>query len=362
MTLFHYYKKNNHKIKKKGRSSTMVNLLLAIATSYLVGFIINGFVIAVLIAYLIVIFFKSRKERRALKSAQRANEVATAAKLNRRRRIIYESGEYDTLAEFAKEAELARETVIRRSSRKLLQCGEGESKEGAKRKETTAPTVESVIDRLNEEDIRIAESETAMTTVESVADSFDEPEILPESVEAVKSEGETAELTGTDIRIQYSFMARLLQSDDTVKKNFISTVNSFLSYGKVKQRVSWNCITFNYGRMKLARLRVIGKSLYLYLSLDPAEFIGSKYRVKDVSDKKKYESVPMLVKIKSKRGAKYAQELIATLASRLSLVATNAPLDDAKTDDLQYLPLEDLIEKKLVKVRVVRRGVKTNLN
>ena len=54
-----------------------------------------------------------------------------------------------------------------------------------------------------------------------------------------------------------------------------------------------------------------------YLALDPAKYIDTKYHFRDVSDKKKFADTPMMVKIKSERGVKYAIELINVICDGL---------------------------------------------
>ena len=53
--------------------------------------------------------------------------------------------------------------------------------------------------------------------------------------------------------------------------------------------------------------------MYLYLALNPEELADSKYGIVDMSSKKKYATVPVLMKIKGERKFKYALELIEKL-------------------------------------------------
>jgi len=63
----------------------------------------------------------------------------------------------------------------------------------------------------------------------------------------------------------------------------------------------------------LKKINAKTKTLYLYLALNPEELQGTKYFFDDVSSKKKYAAVPVLMKIKGERKFKHALELIEKL-------------------------------------------------
>ena len=48
----------------------------------------------------------------------------------------------------------------------------------------------------------------------------------------------------------------------------------------------------------------------MYIALPTQEYLNTKYFPKDFSHIKKYENTPMMVKVKSGRGVKFAKELI----------------------------------------------------
>lgn len=126
--------------------------------------------------------------------------------------------------------------------------------------------------------------------------------------------------TGKMILIRYkkSYSARLNLSDDINKDYHTSLKNKLLSYKKIKCRVSWNYEAFNYGRVQAAKINVRGKSIFIYLPLNPNDFIDSKYSFKDCSSIKKYEHLPFRIKVKSSRGLKYAFELIEQAMNQLN--------------------------------------------
>ena len=111
-------------------------------------------------------------------------------------------------------------------------------------------------------------------------------------------------------------MGKLLQADEKVKDFYVEVRNHLLSYKKLNGRISWHYDCFNLGRETKAKIAIKGKTLLLYLELNPKD-VDEKYFAKDVSDVKKFADVPTCVKIKSDRGVKFAKELIDTMLSNV---------------------------------------------
>jgi len=146
-------------------------------------------------------------------------------------------------------------------------------------------------------------------------------------------------------RYKWSFMARLIQAPVEIKGFYSDLKNQLLSYNKVSSRVSTSYDSINLGRKGIAKFNVRGKTLYLYLALDPAQFDNTKYFVV-ASQSKKYSAVPCLYKIKSQRKFKWAKQLVDILAKQLGLVAGEAKNDDYKP---AYMTIEQLIAQGYVK-------------
>ena len=154
---------------------------------------------------------------------------------------------------------------------------------------------------------------------------------------------------GINVKIRYvkSFSAKLCQSNDLLKERYSALKNELLSYKKAKARMSWHFETFRAGRPVIAKFAITGKTLSLYLALDPSEFADTKYHFKDVSGVKKYQAVPMRLKIKSNRSVRWAKELIYVMSEKLGLKR----FDKDEVDFYpEYKSLEELIDLKLVKV------------
>lgn len=152
------------------------------------------------------------------------------------------------------------------------------------------------------------------------------------------------------IRIRYnrSFTARLIQSDDTVKKYYSEVKNELLSYG-LKSRVSWKAESFRRGRKLIAKAAVRGKTLNLYLAGNPAKYAGTKYKVDDVSNRASTAATPLRYKIKNDRRSRYVIQLISDAAQENGLAAGEKIYADYAAQ-YPYEELEPLIAKKLVKV------------
>ena len=148
-------------------------------------------------------------------------------------------------------------------------------------------------------------------------------------------------------RYRRSYQSRLAQSQGNVQEYYNIIKNALLSYKGVKNRVSWNYEAFNKGRTHVAKINAKTRTLYLYLALDPAELADTKYGIVDMSSKKKYASVPVLMKIKGERKFKYALELIDKLCGE-NLVLPKLELEEVDYR-IPYQTTEELVQAGIVK-------------
>lgn len=147
------------------------------------------------------------------------------------------------------------------------------------------------------------------------------------------------------VRYRKSFTAKLIQTPDETKNYYGELKNAILSYKKVTSSISWSYESINSGRTKLAKFNIRGKTLYLYLAINPDEYLGTKYKV-ERTESKKYADTPCLYKIKNDRRAKYALDLLATLAEKHGLAKGEEQHENF------YLPFETteaLMAKSLIK-------------
>lgn len=161
--------------------------------------------------------------------------------------------------------------------------------------------------------------------VESAADTSNADDelavaIVPDFQEIGDGKYMDAE-TGLVIRLKKSFTAKLKQSEEKVKEYYSALKNELVSYKKINSNVSWHGDRFNHGRDTVAKINIVGKTLGLYLALDPndeEEFKTTVYHQKDVSAQKAYEHTPFMVKVKSDAAVKKAIRLIVALAAKLA--------------------------------------------
>ena len=166
-----------------------------------------------------------------------------------------------------------------------------------------------------------------------------------------------------DVNYRWSFTARLHKAPEEVAAYYTEIKNGFLQYKKVKSRVSWSCDTINFGRETLAKIVMAQKALYVYLALDPKDYEGSKYFFKDFSDKKKFEKVPMRIKVRSARGVRHVLELLEKLVEKYELklapnfVAENYALEDKSFEQLLEEGLIKRVERKQAEPEVVEEEI-----
>ena len=160
---------------------------------------------------------------------------------------------------------------------------------------------------------------------------------------------------GWFVRIRYdkSFEAKLIQADDALKRWYSELKNELLSYRKVTARRSWQHEAFRLGRGTIAKLVIRGKTLRLYLALDPKDYEGSKYLVEDASEHAKFERTPLLYRIRNDRRCRYAKELIAA-----AVAAAGGARGEEHAENFAAIPSEStqaLIGRGLVRIVEVRR-------
>lgn len=177
------------------------------------------------------------------------------------------------------------------------------------------------------------------------------PEESP-SAELASAEDEDAdEMLAFDgkvfVRYDYSFRAKLIRSTAEVQERYGSIADDFVSYQKVKSAESWKKVRFYKGRTPLAQALFKGRTLCIAFALDPKEYENTKYRGEDMSEFKRFEKTPMLLRITSDRRARYAKYLFAQLAERYGL-------EKGETVATEHLlpseTVQQLIDRKLIKV------------
>lgn len=186
------------------------------------------------------------------------------------------------------------------------------------------------------------ESEPAVETAEAPKPEFDSPETAMQAAIGEfdteeepllgEDEDDEDELASTEFspdgdafalmrkRSTKTFADRLAEADEQTKANYEEIKNELLSFKKVKSRMSRKCESYRVGRVLLAKVMFSGKSIKCYFALEPAAYETSVFHHRDVSEKKSYVDVPMLVRVRSNRSVKNAKRLVAEVAEKNELV------------------------------------------
>ncbi len=191
-------------------------------------------------------------------------------------------------------------------------------------------------------------------------ETTDESEIQDEEAETSDNTEESEDDSGEDKKIfslgngnrvyvtyDYSFESKLIMSSEDVQRRYALISDVLMSYG-LKKRESWKKDRYYLRGTSYAQIIFRGKTLCVCLAIAPESLEGSKYYFDDVSSVKKYENVPVLLRVRSSRGCKYAVELI-------DMMMESAGISKKRelSKDFILRPYEDkmqLIERGLIRV------------
>ena len=212
-------------------------------------------------------------------------------------------------------------------------CANGESSEEENEEELV--TVSDLVGEQVDEEVAVSD---VMTDID---ENLSEAEFMPDGL-----------VGGVDfahmMKYDRSFIARIIQGTDEQKNYYGQVKTALLSYKKVNSNVAWSSERFNKGRETIARFKIRGKTLCLYLALEPKDFEYSVYHHADVSDNKSVHGTPMMVKIKSPLGVKKAIRLIDIMLAARDGIKHNVPSRDYAMM-YPFETIEELIEDGLVK-------------
>jgi len=225
-------------------------------------------------------------------------------------------------------------------------------------------TVEEEIEEINEPEPLVTDAEEPadeqVETVPEVAEETPPAEtvVIANVSESDEDDGEDSEVEGEGeeggvdflnmMRYNRSFIARIIQSSDETKNYYGTVRNALLSYRKVNSNIAWGAERFHKGRETIARFKIRGKTLVLYMAIDPKEIEYSVYHQKDVSDNKSLHGTPTMIKIKSPRGVKKAVRLVDLMLEKRDGIKREVPERDYAAM-YPYETMEELIEDGLVK-------------
>ena len=153
-------------------------------------------------------------------------------------------------------------------------------------------------------------------------DKYGKPVTLPENREEVAAEevavseavafepvAEEPAVAPKPKYVNKSFAQKMMVCDEVLQDRYDELKNYALRFKRLKSRISKKFDSINQGRLQFVKLSVAGKTLKLFLNMD-INTTDPKFHCKDMRDKKTYEPVPVLLRIKSGRAVKYAKILI----------------------------------------------------
>ena len=156
------------------------------------------------------------------------------------------------------------------------------------------------------------------------------------------------------VRYAFSFEAKVRCGDVALRDYYAAIRNEFHRYRKVSDRISWGKESFRLGRKLLALMTVRGRTLRLYLALDPEAYPHSVYFQRNVSEIKSYANVPMMVRVRSPRGLRHALALVRILMESVGAKPLSQYEEQDFLADLQPMSLDRLLRAKLVKEIIYR--------
>ncbi len=160
---------------------------------------------------------------------------------------------------------------------------------------------------------------------------------------------------GMMTRYKRSFIAKIIESDEEVKGYYSDLKNALLAYQKAASQVSWTNDRFTLKGETVAKIGIRGRTLCLYVALNPDEFPESVYHQKYAGDTKMYEKTPMMVRIKSGVALKRAIRLVELLMEKNGAVVG----DTARVDyvaQYAYRSEQELLAEGLIKTAIVERS------
>ncbi|MBQ9729579.1 MAG: hypothetical protein IJV80_02085, partial [Clostridia bacterium] len=220
---------------------------------------------------------------------------------------------------------------------------------------TNAEPTEEVVEEVVEE-VAVVEEPVEEVVEEVVEEPATEPAaeevaVAAEPTYQVSGDELVDAETGLVIRLKRSFTAKMKQSEENVKGFYSALKNELTSYKKVNSHVSWHGDRFNLGRDTIARMNICGKTLCLYLDLDPEdpEFKQTVYHQKNVTGQKAYEGTPFMVKIKSDAAVKKATRLVTALAEKYEAEKEEEFVAVDYAEEFAYETTTKLLEDGLIR-------------
>ena len=242
-----------------------------------------------------------------------------------------------------------KQQMVEKKEEPVVVVKEPEPVKEEPKKEEPKPVQEKVVEP-EPEDEDDDDAEEDETDVESEEDTEQEESRLEKLMEEFKKQFKSQweqEMLKKYPEIMKKHNERKLFAERVIKmspeqKEFYNEIkNNFMSYEGIKNVTKKFSDNFIYNKTLVGKIAVSGKSIKLYLALDPSKYPMGQYPHKDESAKKSHVKTPFATRITSKLALKRAGVLIG------DLVQINGMQKSAEYEAKDYAKgLNFLIKKK----------------
>ena len=209
---------------------------------------------------------------------------------------IYGKDEEEEVVEEAQEE--AQEEVTEEPQEEVTEEAQEEAPQEEEAEEEEAEEEEE--EETEEEEA--AEEEEAQEEELPVEEAKKESNIVIQDFQVVDENGEPK-------KIKRRFNTKMMFAPYETKE-YYNEIKNYLTMYRAKGRYSARCETFRYKGL-VAKVALGGKSLKVFLALDTSIIEENpKYHLKDFSEKKQYQEVPVMIRVRSPRSLKYFKELV----------------------------------------------------
>ena len=112
---------------------------------------------------------------------------------------------------------------------------------------------------------------------------------------------------------KFDFDEKVEKASPDLKRHYNEIKNVIMKYRNVHSRISKAGDSFRCKGQKYVYMTIVGKTLKVYLALDPFSIDQNVYHHRDVSNKKKYQVTPTLLRVKSELSVKKTIKLIEVM-------------------------------------------------
>ncbi len=179
--------------------------------------------------------------------------------------------------------------------------------------------------------IKVRKQELYEVIDQEIQDSIENQKELPYLNVDFDQWNEAESMTSYQDYMRLTFVEKILKADVHVKEKYNALKNELLRY-PIRASMAKDGESFYYKKKMLAKMKIIGKTLRLYVALNPDDYIDSPIPTRDASDKKSYQKVPLMIKVKSNLSLKRAKLLISHTMENNELEGTRVQnIDWTKT-------------------------------